>query len=512
LAKTVNALPFAAPAVDGGSGVPLYRQLYEGLRDAILSGRLAPGTRLASTREIAAELGLSRNTVTNAFDQLLAEGYVEAQTGSGTYVSKSLPDELLNTRAVPSAHVRLERKGRGLSRRGEALAKMRLKVDCPAAGAVRPFRVGQPAVDAFPFQTWQRIVTRHWQRPQRSLLGYGDPAGYAPLREAVAAYVGAARAVRCAPEQVIIVAGTQQAIDLVARVLLDPGDVAWVEEYGYPAARGALAAAGARLVAVPVDEEGLDVARAAALAPEARLVYVSPSHQYPLGVTLSLGRRLALLEWAARAGAWVVEDDYDSEFRYAGRPLAAMQGLDTTGRVIYLGTFSKVLFPSLRLGYMVVPPDMVDAFTTARALVGWCSPAVDQAVLTDFVNEGHFARHIRRMRSLYAARQGALVEAAGRELGGLLEVSPSAAGMHLVGWLPEGVDDREAARAAAQYGVHTQPLSYFAVEHNRRGALVLGYAAYDEREIAEAAARLASALRGVAARVCRKVCCEEKVC
>jgi GntR family transcriptional regulator/MocR family aminotransferase len=255
-----------------------------------------------------------------------------------------------------------------------------------------------------------------------------------------------------------------------------------------------------------VDEEGLNVAKAAARAPGARLVYVAPSHQYPLGVTLSLGRRLALLEWAARAGAWVLEDDYDSEFRYAGRPLAAMQGLDTTGRVIYLGTFSKVLFPSLRLGYMVVPPDMVDAFTTARALAGWCSPIVEQAVLTDFINEGHFARHIRRMRSLYARRQAALVEAAGRELAGVLEVGPAAAGMHLVGWLPEGVDDREASRAAAGQGVQTQPLSYFAVEHNHRGALVLGYAAYDERETAEAVGRLSAALRGVTARARRKVC------
>ena len=505
MAKTVNVLPFAALAVDGGSPVPLYRQLYESLREAILSGRLAPGTRLASTREAAAELGVSRNTVTNAFEQLLAEGYVESRTGSGTYVSKSLPDELLDARVRLTRHVRFERKGRGLSARGEALAKMEFKADCPALGPAGPFRLGA-AMDAFPFQTWQRIVTRHWQRPQRSLMGYGDPAGYPPLREAVASYLGAARAVRCTPEQVIIVAGTQQAIDLVGRVLLDPGDVVWVEEYSYPAARGALAAAGARLVPMPVDEDGLNVCQAAARAPGARLVYVSPSHQYPLGATLSLARRLKLLEWAARAGAWVLEDDYDSEFRYAGRPLAAMQGLDTGGRVIYLGTFSKVLFPSLRLGYMVVPPDMADAFTTARALVGWCSPLIDQAVLTEFIAEGHFARHIRRMRALYARRQAALVEAAGRELRGVLEVGPDAAGMHLLGWLPEGVDDREAARAAARYGVQAQPLSYFAVEHNRRGALVLGYAAPEEREIREAAGRLAQALRGVTARARRKVC------
>ena len=363
-----------------------------------------------------------------------------------------------------------------------------------------------PALDAFPFDVWQKITTRHWRRPQRDLLGYGDPAGHRPLREAIASYLGAARAVRCRPEQVIVVAGTQQAIDLVARVLLDPGDSVWVEDYGYLAARGALTAAEARLVPVPVDEEGIDVAAGARLCADARLAYVSPSHQYPLGVTLSLGRRLALLEWASRTGAWVVEDDYDSEFRYSGRPLAAMQGLDEEGRVIYLGTFSKVLFPSLRMGYMVVPEDMVEAFTAARALVGWCSPVVDQSIVADFIGEGHFARHIRRMRALYAERQAALVAAARRELGGLLEVGAAAAGMHLTGRLPDGVDDAAASRAAVAAGVQTQPLSAFALErHYRRGGLLLGYAAYNEREIRDGVRKLATALSDVMRSTRRKV-------
>jgi GntR family transcriptional regulator/MocR family aminotransferase len=509
LAKHSNSIIFAAVAVDAASEVPLYRQLYENLRQAILAGQIAPGTRLPSTREIASELRLSRNTVMNAFEQLLAEGYVEGQVGSGTYVSQALPDELLTARrAGAGSALRATRKGRSVSRRGSILATTPVRPHGTHPQAARPFRSGTPALDAFPYDVWQRIVARHWRKPRRDLMNYGDPAGHRPLREAIATYLGAARAVRCEPEQVIIVAGTQQAIDLVARVLLDPGDQVWIEDYGYFAARGVLQAAEARLVPVPVDEEGVDVAAGARACPDARLVYVAPSHQYPLGITLTLARRLALLEWASRRagwgggpprGAWVVEDDYDSEFRYSGRPLAAMQGLDGDGRVIYLGTFSKVLFPALRLGYMVVPADMVDAFTSARALVGWCSPVIEQSVVADFIGEGHFARHIRRMRALYAERQAALVSAAREFLGDVLEVGPASAGMHLLGWLPEGVDDAEATRAAAEQGVTTQPLSAFALgPHHRRGGLILGYAAYNEREIRDGARRLAEALRGLA--------------
>ncbi|HYN83870.1 MAG TPA: PLP-dependent aminotransferase family protein [Pyrinomonadaceae bacterium] len=495
MAKLTTALPLADLAVDGDSAAPLYRRLYENLRRAILEGRLAPGARLPSTRELAAELSVSRNTVLNAFEQLLAEGYVEGQTGSGTFVSKALPDELLNARAHVRRSTRPAAKGRTLSRRGLLLARTPVSALNPHVRGVKPFRVGVPALDAFPYETWSKILQRHWRRPRRELFATGDPAGYLPLREAIASYLGAARAVRCEPEQVIVVTGTQQAVDILARVLLDTGDAVWVEDYGYIAARSSLVAAGARLVPVTVDEEGINVREGERLYARARLAYVAPSHQYPLGVTLSLARRLELLEWASRAGAWVVEDDYDSEFRYAGRPLAAMQGLDSEGRVIYLGTFSKVLFPSLRMGYMVVPTDLADSFRNARALVGWCSPVVDQAVVADFINEGHFARHIRRMRTLYAERQAVMIEAAREHLGGLLEITPADAGLHLVGWLPEGADDRAASDAAAARGLQTQPLSAFgAREGDRRAGLVLGYAAFDEREIREGVTRLRAAL------------------
>jgi GntR family transcriptional regulator/MocR family aminotransferase len=482
--------------LERASRVPLYRQLYEGLREAILSGRLRPGVRLPSTRVLAKDLGASRNTVLAAFGQLLAEGYLEGRVGAGTTVARTLPETLLRARPETAWTARPGRRPR-LSRRGALLLGARGGL---AGGAItaHPFRPGLPGLDAFPFELWTRLVARRWRRVPRQLLDYGDPAGYGPLREAIATYLGEARAVRCEASQVIVVTGAQQAVDLAARVLLDPGDTAWVEDPGYQGARGALVAAGIRLAPVPVDAEGLDVGRGARDAPGARLVYVTPSHQYPLGVTMSLQRRLALLEWASASGAWILEDDYDSEYRYAGRPLAALQGLDAAGRVIYAGTFSKVLFPALRLGYLVVPPDLVDAFVAARALADRHSPSVTQAALADFIDGGHFARHVRRTRALYAERQAALVGAARRALGGLLEVAPAEAGMHLMGWLPESVDDRAATRAALAHEVDAPPLSAYRARPARRGergGLMLGYAAYTPREIDEACGRLGAALR-----------------
>jgi GntR family transcriptional regulator/MocR family aminotransferase len=413
-------------------------------------------------------------------------------------VARTLPETLLRARPEATGQERPGRRPR-LSRRGALLLSTRVALSRGAATA-HPFRPGLPGLDAFPFDLWTRLLARRWRRVPRQLLDYGEPAGYAPLREAIAAYLGEARAVSCEASQVIVVTGAQQAVDLAARVLLDPGDIAWVEDPGYQGARGALVAAGIRLAPVPLDAEGLDVRRGARLAPDARLVYVTPSHQYPLGVTMTLQRRLALLEWASASGAWILEDDYDSEYRYAGRPLAALQGLDAAGRVIYAGTFSKVLFPALRLGYLVVPPELVDAFVAARALTDRHSPSVTQAALADFIDGGHFARHVRRTRALYAERQATLTRVARRTLGGLLEVAPAEAGMHLMGWLPPGVDDRAAARAALARDVDAPPLSSFRVRPARRGergGLVLGYAAYTPREIDDACGRLAAALRAM---------------
>lgn len=493
MSKHSVAVPFTALALDSTSRVPLYRQLYDSLRQAILTGQLRPRMRLQSTRELAVELGVSRNTVINAFEQLLAEGYLEGQVGSGTYVTRALPDDMLYARDVTPKAGKARRTGRVLSARGRVIAGALINAS-PAPGSMRAFSPGTPALDAFPFDVWMKLTARHWRYPRRNLLGYSDSAGYGPLREAISEYLGAARAVRCEPEQVIITSGAQQALDLAARLLLDAGDSVWIEDPGFLGARASMLGAGARLVPVPVDDEGLDVSRGATLCPSARMVYISPSHHFPLGVTMSLARRLSLLEWASRAGAWILEDDYDSEYRYAGRPLAALQGLDKEGRVIYLGTFSKILFPSLRLGYMVIPPDLVDAFKNARAILSRFSPSIEQAVLTDFISEGHFTRHIRRMRALYRERQQCLIEAARRELEGAIELEPNEAGMHLVGRLPRGTDDRAVSREANRLGVEASALSMYYVERARLSGLILGYAGYDEREIRKGVRLLAAAL------------------
>jgi len=443
---------------------------------------------------MARGLSLARNTVMNAYDQLLAEGYVEGHVGSGTYVTRSLPDDLLYTRENSHRVLQLSQKGRSFSRRGAVLTSTPVNAS-PNPSNIRPFWPGIPALDAFPSKVWSRLVSRYWENPCAKLLGYGDSAGYPQLREAISIYLGAARAVRCTPDQVIITSGRQQAFDLVMRVLLDPGDAAWIEDPGYMGVRAALISAGGRPVPVPMDKEGLDVRAGETLYQDARLAYVSPSHQYPLGVTMSLARRLALLEWANRSGAWIIEDDYDSEYRYTGRPLSALQGLDDQGRVIYLGTFSKVLFPALRLGYLVVPPDRVASFVNARAVLSRFSPSIDQAVLADFINEGHFSRHVRRMRDLYNKRQKTLIQALNSELHDLIEVQPDEAGLHLVGWLPEYFDDVVASSSAAAQGVDAQPLSAFSINRMGRGGLVLGYAGYDKHQVWEGARRLASALR-----------------
>jgi GntR family transcriptional regulator/MocR family aminotransferase len=361
-------------------------------------------------------------------------------------------------------------------------------------GKPRAFRQGVPALGAFPRALWGRLLARSWRRSSYELLNYG---GQPALHEAIAAYLGTGRGVRCTAEQVIVVAGSQQGLDLAARVLLDPGDAAWIEDPVYPGAYGALLGAGASVTPVPVDDEGLDIAAGVQRCPAARLAFVTPSRQFPLGVTMSLRRRLELLGWATCANAWIIEDDYDSEYRYTGRPLAALQGLDREDRVIYVGTFSKVLFPALRLAYLVVLPDLVDVFSTARFFAVQQPPLLEQSALADFMAEGHFSRHIRRMRTLYAERQAALVEAARGDLAGRLDVQPAEAGMHLLGWLPEGVDDRLASQRAAAHGVDAFPLSRYCLESVHRGALVLGYTAVDEHEIRRGVSGLARALSEV---------------
>lgn len=475
------------------TGETLSRQIYSRIRSMILTGQLGPGMRLPSSRDLATGLNLSRWTVQNAFEQLLAEGYLEGRVGSGTYVTGPLPSVAAGHQNASGRD--LIAKKRGISRLGaEFLGTEAKLLGRKRIGLSNAFRTGISALDKFPTVIWGRLMAKRWREGGDSLLGYLDPAGYRPLRDAIAGYLGAARGIRCLPEQVVIVAGSQQALDLAARVLVDPGDRVWLEDPGYLGARGALTAAGARLVPVPVDEEGLNVTAGIRLASKARLAYVSPSHQFPTGATLSLSRRLALLEWAIHRDAWILEDDYDSEYRFRGRPLAALQELDSDGRVIYIGTFSKTLFPALRLGYIVPPIDLVDAFVAARHISDRHSSGLEQATLTDFIVQGHFARHIRRMRRLYESRQKILLDAARGELADHLTLKPADTGMHLVGWLRDSLDDQSAAQRAAAYQIEVTPLSWYSLRETHPGALLLGYGAVPEDEIAVGVRRLAEAL------------------
>jgi len=458
--------------LDGRGRGQLQRQISASIQRAILDGVVAPGTRLPSSRVLADDLGVSRTTTLLAVQQLQAEGYLTGRRGSGTYVAAELPDDLISRRSARPARL----KHPALSRRGAAL------VAAPQGarrldGPPRAFRIGTPGLDLFPVVLWWRLASRRMRTITPTQLDYGEPAGLRVLREAIAEHVQAARGTRCGAEQILIVAGAQQGLELISRVALDPGDRVWMEDPGYPGARSALLGAGARIVPVPVDGEGLVVEQGARHAGDARLAYVTPSHQYPLGVPMSLARRLALLQWASRASAWVIEDDYDSEFRYGARPMPCLHGLDVDGRVIYVGSFSKTLFPALRLGFMIVPPDLQDGLVAARAAADQHPPVLDQTVLADFIVEGHFARHLRRMRVAYRERMEALLAAAARFCGGRLRVRPTRTGLHAIADL-NGADAVAVTREAAARGVEVAPLAaYHAGPERPPNALVLGFAA-----------------------------------
>lgn len=478
--------------LDPDAAEPLYRQLYRGIREAILSGRLPAGFRVPATRRLAEDLGVSRSTVLVAFDQLVAEGYIVGAVGSGSYVASLIPDHLLQARRKESRAVPRGDNAPHIAARNRALQPFLRPRSGLYPGAFYP---GVPPVDAFPWPLWSRLAARRDRHLDRRQLYHGTAAGYRPLREAIVAHLSAARGVSCTPDQVVIVSSAQEAVDLVCLVLLDPGDAAWLEDPGYAGWRGALAASGARIVPVPVDAEGLMVDRGLAAEPNARLALVTPSHQYPTGVTLSLERRLALLQWANRTGAWIVEDDYDSEYRYAGAPLTALQGLDSAERVLYIGTFNKTLFPALRLGYLVAPDGLIEWLLRTRRIGGEHAHTLDQLTLTDFMGEGHYARHLRRMRMLCRERRDTLVAAARRELPGLLEITHSDTGLHAVGWLPRGVDDRRVSAAAREQGIEASAVTSHQTGPCGRGGLVLGYGGVQPPAIEDGMRRLAAAMR-----------------
>lgn len=471
-------------------GEEIWRWLYGSLRSAILEGRLRPGARLPSTRALSRQYGISRGSVLAAFAHLEAEGYLTGETGSGRFVSRNLPGELLHARRTEIA-LAADLPPSLLSHRGQRLQSLQRPL--PATRTVgRAFRLHEPALDQFPTETWARVAARVVRRMPRTMLGLGDPQGLPALRRAIATYLGAARGVRCEASQIIVTQGAQQALHLCGQLLLDPDDVAWIEDPGYPGARAALQAAGARILPIPVDAQGLRLP--AAEQPPPRLIYTTPANQFPMGMPLSLERRLALLEFAHRHRAWVIDDDYDSEFRYEGRPMAALQGLDAHGCVIYLGTFAKMLFPALRLGFVVMPEALVEAFAAARGILDRHPPLLNQAILAEFMLEGHLGPHLRRMREVYAARQQELIAAARRDLAGLAEVQPLPAGMRALAWLPAGVNDADAAAAAREAGLELAPVSQFTLEHRQPDALLLGFAAVPEDELRRGVRTLAEVL------------------
>ena len=473
-----------ALTVDRSTRIPLHRQIYDGIRSAILDGLLTPGQRIPSTRTLALDLAVSRLPVLTAYDQLLHEGYLEGRVGSGTYVSAALPDDLLRVRQTPEGPVR---------------SNARRRLARPAArareyGGLGPFRMSLPALDRFPHATWARLVARHAHTLSPAQMAYSDPAGVVALREAVAEHLRLARGVRCEAEQVLIVSGSQAALRLSAAVLLDRADRVAMEDPGYPGARSALNAAGAELVAVPVDDEGLDVEALRACGRRIRAVYVTPSHQYPLGVSMTAGRRLALLDWAFRQGTWILEDDYDSEYRYVSRPLGALQGMDSHERVVYIGTFSKVLFPALRVGYLVVPPSLWRRFVDARLALDLFSPTLYQLALADFLREGHFARHLRHMRGVYLARRDALLAGLARYCGGELTVYNADAGIHLAVGLRDDREDAKVVQRMADGGLTATALSSCFAGTHRRNGLLLGFGGSTERRLLDATRVLAEVL------------------
>ncbi|WP_337185722.1 PLP-dependent aminotransferase family protein [Phenylobacterium sp.] len=483
-----DVYPWAAPT----PGRPVIRQVYDQVRAAIHAGALKPGGRLPSSRDLAARLGVARASVVAAYEQLLAEGYAEGRAGSGTYVSADLSGVAEVAAPRPAAGRLAAPAVAAAPTPAQVLGRLTLP-DAPLAA--RTFSNGRTLMDARAQDAWSTSTRRALRRLGAEHFGYSDPAGDLGLRTAVADYLRAARGVVCTPGQVIVTSGAQHAVDLAVRALLDPGDRVWLEDPGYPNTWQALEAAGARGVPVPVDRSGLVVSEGVAQADDARAVFVTPSHQFPLGVAMSMARRLELIAWARQAGAWIVEDDYASEFRYAGAPLASLQGLDGGERVIYVGTFNKSLFPGLRLGYLVAPHALAAPLSALRRLADRQPPTLTQAIVRDFMESGQFAGHIRRRRLAYKLQRDALAQALNAQLGDRLEVDTPDQGMHLIAYMKDGLLDGEAEARALAGGVTVRAISPLYHAAPARQGLLLGFTGFPAPAMDAGVARLAATLR-----------------
>lgn len=476
-------------------GQPAYRWLYGALRKEILEGRLRPGTRLPASRDLATEYGVSRGTIVTAFEELKAEGYIEGSVGSGTYVSKVLPEELLEVRGRKVRRSAPERASRRLAGYGTALRAF----PSFSGGGPRAFCANLPALDAFPTALWAQIASRKLRRASMGMLRGCEAAGYRPLREAIAMYLSRSRGVVCTAEQVVVMSGVQEALDIAARLFVEPGEKVLMEDPGYVGAARVFEAMGAKTISLGVDADGAKLPRARQTA---KLVYVTPAHQAPTGMTMSLARRLEMLGWARRAGALIFEDDYDGEYRYSGRTVPALQGLDRHGVVLFAGSFSKVLFPALRLGYLVVPEDLVERFSAAKSILNRHAPVLEQMVLCEFIEAGHFGRHLRRMREMYSERLSVLLEEGRRQLAGAVEISEVEAGLQTVGWLAGDLDGQAVAKAAAGRGVELTALAGFyrsseEWKQRSRDGVQMGFAAVNPREIRRGVGELARTIEGL---------------
>lgn len=472
-------------SLDESAPLPLYQQIYQQIRELILQGVLQPGWRLPSSRNLAQQMGVGRVTITTAYEQLLAEGYVRSHTGAGTFVTEDLP--LPDSAAASPFSPPLSHWAKQLNHlhfEPESEAETRPRID---------FGFGRSFPHIFPYDIWRRLLNRYLSTDDSMLSRSGSSAGFAPLRQAIAAYLARQRGVRCTPEQVVIVNGGQQALDILARLLLNPGDEVLVESPGYPDAWELFRANEAQLHPLPVDEHGFPAHQIPRECP-ARLAFVTPTNQFPQGGAMSLERRLALLQWARKQDALIIEDDYDGELRYHGRPLAALQGLDNTGHVVYLGTFSKVLFPALRLAYVVLPPGLLQPFLHSKAIVDRGAPTLTQAAVADFITEGHFENHLHHLRQGYGRRRALLVEALQTLLPFPVRLAQEAAGLHIMVYLPPGMDEAEVVRNAAANGVGVYSGADYHLLHPSPPSLLLGFSGLDEADIVEGVRRLGQVL------------------
>ncbi|MFK7822207.1 MAG: PLP-dependent aminotransferase family protein [Planctomycetaceae bacterium] len=496
-----SAMTLGFVRLDARRKLPLFRQLYDSIREAILDGRLVANTRLPSSRDLVTQFGVSRTTVVTAIEQLIAEGYLQASVGSGTFVSSEIPNdhpfrqstrtESLAPQPVPPLTTILSPYGLRAANAG------RMGLDDRAD--LKAFLPGVPALDEFPVEVWSKLVRRTWKELKPRDLSYGDAVGYLPLRKSLANYIGANRGVRCTPNQILIVHGTQQAIDLVARMCVRPGDKVLFENPGYVSARSCFLSHGAVISPMRVDREGLHLAEALESSPTARLAYVTPSHQYPVGITLPVERRLELLNWARQNNGLIIEDDYDSEYRYAEKPIPAMQGLQSGDHSFYIGSLSKVGFPALGLGYLVVPESLANPFERALAAMTRPPSLVDQYVLHEFIREGHFARHLRRMRKTHQARREAFVSEMQKQLPDVFTIIGSDAGLHCAALLEAGRNAEEVVEILSGAGIITRSLSAYYLpgtpKFQQLSGLIFGFACCTPGQIRSAVRKMAKLLR-----------------